>query len=155
MHNLGITAHISDQLQPPLQSVEVVPDNNVLLSAKTLKKIMNYRLRWCHVCTCGVMCAYFAYVTIRHTLGGTCFESRHFVNKVSGHHFSAENKQEAAECHSQHLLVNSRGVTWKITPKSNFPLSFRLISTEMNLVGNYRTRRGLRTVNPEGLPSTN
>ena len=31
---------------------------------------------------------------------------------------------------------------------------FNLISAEMNLVGNYRTLRGLRTVNPEGLRST-
>ena len=41
-------------LQPPSPSVEVVPDNNVQLSAKTLKKTMNYCLRWCHVSTCYV-----------------------------------------------------------------------------------------------------
>ena len=51
--------------------------------------------------------------------------------------------------------MHFRGVIWKIKSKSNFPVSFNLISTEMNLVGNYRTLRGLRTVNPEGLPSTN
>ena len=43
---------------------------------------------------------------------------------------------------------------WKIKSKSTFPVSFSLVSAEMNLVGNYRTLRGLRTVNPEGLPST-
>ena len=32
-------------------------------------------------------------------------------------------------------------------------LSFSMVSAEMNLVGHYRTLRGLRTVNPEGLPS--
>ena len=87
------------------------------------------------------------------TEGGTCLGSRHFVNKVSGQHFLAENKQEAAEFYSQHLPVHSRGVIWKIKSKSNFPVSFSLIGAEMNLVGNYRTLRGLRTVNPEGLPS--
>ena len=50
--------------------------------------------------------------------------------------------------------MHFRGVIWKIKPKSNFPVSFNLISAEMNLVANYRTLRGLRTVNPEGLPST-
>ena len=125
-------------------------------SAKILKKTVNHHLRWRHVNTCcRVTCAYYAYVTIRPTLGGTCFESRHFVNKVSGQHFSAENKQEAAECYSQHLLpVHSRDVIWKIKLKSNFPVSFNLIIAKMNLVGNYWTLRGLRTVNPEGLPST-
>ena len=33
-------------------------------------------------------------------------------------------------------------------------MSFSLVSAETNLVGNYRTLRGLRTINPEGLPST-
>ena len=155
MHNLRITFYISGQLQPQSPSVEVVPDNNVSLSVKTLKKTMNCHLRWRHVNTCcRVMCAYYAYVTIYCTLGGTCFESRHFVNKVSGQHFSAENKQEAAECYSQHLQVHYRGVIWKIKSKSNFLASFSLISAEMNLVGNYRTLRGLRTVNLEGLLST-
>ena len=101
-----------------------------------------------------VMCAYYAYVTIRRALGVACFGSRHFVNTVSGQHFSAENKQEAAEFDSQHLPMHFRGVIWKIKSKSNFPVSFSLINAEMNLVGNYRTLRGLRTVNPEGLPST-
>ena len=155
MHNPRSTFHISGQLQPQSPSVEVVPNNNVSLSAKTLKKTMNYRLHWRHVCTCcRVMCAYYAYVTIRRTLGVTCFDYRHFVNKVSGQHFSAENKQEAAECYSQHLPAHSRCIMWKIKSKSNFPVSFNLISAEMNLVGNYRTLRGIRTVNPKGLPST-
>ena len=100
------------------------------------------------------MCAYYAYVTIRRALGVACFGTRHFVNTVSGQHFSAENKQEAAEFDSQYLPMHFRGVIWKIKSKSNFPVSFSLINAEMNLVGNYRTLRGLRTVNPEGLPST-
>ena len=50
--------------------------------------------------------------------------------------------------------MHSRDVIWKFKPKSTFPVSFSLVSAEMNLVGNYRTLRGLRTVNPEGLPST-
>ena len=50
--------------------------------------------------------------------------------------------------------MHSRDVIWKIKPKSTFPVSFSLVSAEMNLLGNYRTLRGLRTVNPEGLPST-
>ena len=33
-------------------------------------------------------------------------------------------------------------------------MSFSLINAEMNLVGNYRMLRDLRTINPEGLPST-
>ena len=116
---------------------------------------MDYHMRWRHVVTCcRVMCAYYAYVTIRRALGVACFGSRHFVNTVSGQHFSAENKQEAAEFDSQHLPMHFRGVIWKIKSKSNFPVSFSLINAEMNLVGNYRTLRGLRTVNPEGLPST-
>ena len=45
MLNFGITFHISGQLQPQSPSVEVVPDNNVLLSGKVLNKTMNYRLR--------------------------------------------------------------------------------------------------------------
>ena len=49
--------------------------------------------------------------------------------------------------------MHFRGVIWKIKSKSNFPVSLSLISAEMNLVGNYRMLRGLRTVNPEGLPS--
>ena len=116
---------------------------------------MDYHMRWRHVVTCcRVMCAYYAYVTIRRALGVACFGSRHFVNTVSGQHFSAENKKEAAEFDSQHLPMHFRGVIWKIKSKSNFPVSFSLINAEMNLVGNYRTLRGLRTVNPEGLPST-
>ena len=116
---------------------------------------MDYHMRWCHVVTCcRVMCAYYAYVTIRRALGVACIGSRHFVNTVSGQHFSAENKQEATEFDSQHLPMHFRGVIWKIKSKSNFPVSFSLINAEMNLVGNYRTLRGLRTVNPEGLPST-
>ena len=79
---------------------------------------------------CRVICAYYAYVTIHRTLGGTCFESRNFVNKVSVQHFSAENKQEAAECYYQILPVHSRGVIWKIKSKFSF-----LIHAEMNLVG--------------------
>ena len=95
MHNLEITFHISGQLQPQSPSVEVVTDNNVSLSAEILKKTMNYHLRWRHVNTCcRVMCAYYAYVTIRRTLGVMCFRSHHFVNKVSGQHFSAENKKK-------------------------------------------------------------
>ena len=94
MPNFGITFHITGQLQPKSPSVEVVPDNNVSLLAKILKKTMSYHLRWCHISTCRrVMCAYNAYVTIHRTLGVTCFESHHFVNKVSGQHFSAENWQ--------------------------------------------------------------
>ena len=54
------------------------------------------------------MCAYHTYVTICHTPGGMCFESHHFVNTISGQHFSVENKQEAAEFYSQHLPVHSR-----------------------------------------------
>ena len=155
MINLLITFYISGQLQPQSPSVEVVPDSNMSLSAKILKKTMNYHLRCRHGNTCcRFMCAYYAYVTICHTLGGTCFESHHFVNKVSGQHFSAENKQEAAEFYTQHLPVHSCGVIWKIISKSNFPVSFNLIIAEMNPIGNYRTLRGLRTVNPEGLPST-
>ena len=75
---------------------------------------------------------------------------------TSGNHFSAENKQEAAEYDSQHLPMHFRGIIWKIKSKSNFPVSFScgLINADMNLVGNYRTLRGLRTVNPERLPST-
>ena len=157
MLNFGITFHISGQLQPQSPSVEVVSNNNVLLSAfQILNKTMNYRLRWRHINTCCcVMCAHYAYVTIRRTLvGSTRFRSRHFVNKVSGQHFLAENKQEAAEFYHQHLPVHSLGVIWKTKSKSNFPVSFSLISAEINLVGNYRTLRGLQTVNPEGLPST-
>ena len=116
---------------------------------------MHYHLRWRHVNTCcRVMCAYYVCVTIRCTLGGTCFGSHHFVNKVSGLHISAENKQEAAEFYSQDLSVHSRGVIWKIKSKSNFPVSLSLISAEINLVGNYRTLIGLQTVNLEGLLST-
>ena len=125
------------------------------LSAKIANKTMDYHMRWRHVVTCcRVMCAYYAYVTIRRALGVACFGSRHFVNTVSGQHFSAENKQAAAEFYSQHLPMHFRGVIWKMKSKSNFPVSFNLISAEMNLVANYRTLRGLRTVNPEGLPST-
>ena len=156
MLNFGITFHISGQFQPQSPSVEVVPDNNVLLSGKVQNKTMNYRLRWCHINTCcRVMCAYHAYVTIRRTLGSTCFWSRHFVNKVSGQHFSAENKQEAAEFYHQHLPVHSCGVIWKTKSKNNLPVRFSLISADMNLVSNYRTLRGLRTINSEVLPSTN
>ena len=116
---------------------------------------MDYHMRWRHIITCScVMCAYYAYVTKRRALGVTCFGSCHFVNTVSGQHFSPENKQEAAELYSPPLPMHFRGVIWKIESKSNFPVSFSLISAEMNLVGNYRTLRGLRTVNPEGLPST-
>ena len=72
---------------------------------------------------------------------------------LSEHHVlvpgSAENKQEVAEFHSQHLPMHFRGIIWKIKSKSNFPVSFNMISAEMNLVGNHRTLRGLRTVNPE------
>ena len=125
------------------------------LSVKIANKTMDYHMRWRHVVTCcRVMCAYYAYVTIRRALGVACFGSRHCVNTVSGQHFSAENKQEAAEFDSQHLPMHFRGVIWKIKSKSNFPVSFSLINAEMNLVGNYRTLRGLRTVNPEELPST-
>ena len=102
-----------------------------------------------------VLCAHImptSQYTVRYV--SRVFEYRHFVNKVSGQHFAAENKQEAAECYFQHLLVHSRGVMWKIKSKSNFLVSFSLNSAEMNLVGNYRTLRGLQTVNPEGLPST-
>ena len=116
---------------------------------------MDCPLHWRHVSTCyRVICAYCAYVTIRRTLGDTRCTPRHFVNKVSVRHFSAENKQESAEFYSQHLPMDSRDVIWKIKPKSTFPVSFSVVSAEMNLVGNYRTLRGLRTVNPEGLPST-
>ena len=116
---------------------------------------MDCSLHWRHVSTCyRVICAYCAYVTIRRTLGDTRCTPRHFVNKVSVRQFSAENKQESAEFYSQHLPMHSRDVIWKIKPKSTFPVSFSLVSAEMNLVGNYRTLRGLRTVNPEGLPST-
>ena len=87
-------------------------------------------------------------------LGDTRCIPRHFVNKVSVRQFSAENKQESAEFYSQHLPMHSRDVIWKIKPNSTIPVSFSLVSAEMNLVGNYRTLRGLRTVNPEGLPST-
>ena len=125
------------------------------LSAKIANKTMDYHMRWRHVVTCcRVMCACYAYITIRRALGVACFGSCHFVNTVSGQHFSAENKQAAAEFYSQHLPMHFRGVIWKMKSKSNFPVSFNLISAEMNLVANYRTLRGLRTVNPEGLPST-
>ena len=50
--------------------------------------------------------------------------------------------------------MHSHGVIWKIKSKSNFPVSLSLVSAEMNLVGNYRTLRGLQTVNTKGLPST-
>ena len=120
------------------------------LSAKIANKTMDYHMSWRHVVTCcRVMCAYYAYVTIRRALGVACFGSRHFVNTVSGQHFSAENKQETAEFHSQDLPMHFRGVIWKIQSKSNFPVSFSLINAEMNLVSNYRTLRGLRSVNPE------
>ena len=116
---------------------------------------MDCPLHWRHVSTCHrVICAYCAYVTIRRTLGDTRCTPRHFVNKVSVRQFSAENKQESAEFYSQHLPMHSRDVIWKFKPKSTFPVSFSLVSAEINLVGNYRTLRGLRTVNPEGLPST-
>ena len=155
MHNLGITFHISGQLQPQSPSVEVVPDNDVSLSAKIQKKTINYQLCWRHVNTWyRVMWAYYAYVTIRRTLGGMCFGPRYFVNNVSGQHFAAENKQEAAEFYSQHLPAHSRGVIGKTESKSNFPVSFSLISAEMNLVGSYRMLRGLQTVILDGLPST-
>ena len=91
-----------------------------------------------------VMCTYYAYVTIRRTLGGTCFESHLFLNKVLGQRFSAENKQEAAELYSQHLPMHSPGIIWKIKSKSNFPVSFSLISTEMNLVGTHEKINGHR-----------
>ena len=117
---------------------------------------MDCPLHWRHVSTCyRVICACCAYVTIRRTLGDTRCTPRHFVNKVSVRQFSAENKQESAEFYSQHLPMHSRDVIWKIKPKSTFPVSFSLVSAEMNLVGYYRTLRGLRTVNHEGLPSTN
>ena len=60
-----------------------------------------------------------------------------FVTKVSAQHFSAENKQEAAEFHSQHLPMHSRDVIWKIKWKSTFPVSLSLVNAEINLVGNY------------------
>ena len=156
MHNFGITFHISGQLQPQSPYVDVVPDNNVLLSTKILKKTMNYRLCWHHVNTCCcVMCAYYAYVTIHRTLDGTCFEYRHFVNKVSGQTLFSRNQTRSSRMSFPTFLpVHSRGVIWKIKSKSNFPVSFSLISAEMNLVGNYQMLRGLRTVNPEGLQST-
>ena len=124
------------------------------LSAKIANKTMDYHMHWRHITCCHVMCAYHAYITIRRALGVACFGSHHFVNTVTGQHFSAENKQEAAEFYSQHLPMHFRGVMWKIKSKSNFPVSFSLISAEMNLVGNNRMLGGLRTVNPEGLPST-
>ena len=97
---------------------------------------MDYHLRWRNVNTCcRLMCAYHAYVTIRRTLGVTWVGSRYFVNKVSGQHFSIENKQEEAEFYYQHLPMHFRGVIWKIKLKSNFPVSISLISAEMNLVG--------------------
>ena len=155
MINLLITYHIPSQWQPQLSSVEVVPDNNVSFLANILNQTMDCPLRWRHVSTCcRVSSAYCAYVTIRVTLGDTCFASRHFVNKVSVPHLSAENKQESAEFYSQHLLMHSRDVIWKIKSKFTFPVSFSLVNADMNLVGNYRTLRCLRTVNPEGLPST-
>ena len=88
----------------------------------------------------------YAYVTIRRPLGDTCFKSCHFVKKVSGQHFSSENIEEAAQFYSQHLPVHFHGVMWKIKSKSYCPVSFSLISAEMNLEGNYRTLRGLWTV---------
>ena len=116
---------------------------------------MECPLHWRHVSTCyRVICAYCAYVIIRRTLGDTRCTPRHFVNKVSVRQFSAENKQKSAEFYSQHLPMHSRDVIWEIKSKSIFPVSFSVVSAEMNLVGNYRTLRGLRTVNPEGLPST-
>ena len=91
-----------------------------------------------------VMCTYYAYVTIRRTLGGTCFEFHLFLNKVLGQRFSTENKQEAAELYSQHLPMHSPGIIWKIKSKSNFPVSFSLISTEVNLVGTHEKINGHR-----------
>ena len=116
---------------------------------------MDYHMCWRHInMYCRLMCTYYAYVTIHRRLGVTCFGSLHFVNKVSGQHFSAVDKQEVVEFHYQHLPMHFRGVMWKIKSKSNFPVSFNLISADINLVGNYWTLRGLRTINPEGLPST-
>ena len=116
---------------------------------------MDCPLHWRHVSTCyRVICTYCAYVTICRTLGDTRCTPRHFVNKASVRQFSAENKQESAEFYSQHLPMHSRDVIWKIKPTSTLPVSFSLVRAEMNIVGNYRTLRDLRTVNPEGLPST-
>ena len=116
---------------------------------------MDCPLHWRHTSTCcRVICAYCAYVTIPHTLGDTCCATHHFVNKVIVRHFSAENKQELAEFYSQHLPMHSCDVIWKIKSKSTFPVSFSMVGAEMNLAGNYQTLRGLRTINPEGLPST-
>ena len=155
MINHLITIHIPGQWQSQSPSVEVVPDNNVSFSTKHTDQTMDCPLHWRHVSTCyRVICAYCAYVTIRCTLGDTRCTPRHFVNKVSVRQFSAENKQESAEFYSKHLPMHSRDVIWKIKPKSTFPVSFSLVSAEMNLVGNYRTLRGLWTVNLEGLPST-
>ena len=50
-----------------------------------------------------------AYVTIRRTLDGTCFRSHHFVNSVSGQHFSAGEKQK-----QQNLFSTFAGaVLWR------------------------------------------
>ena len=156
------TFHIPGQCQPQSPSVEVVPDNNLSLSANILNPTMDRLLHWCHVnMCCLVMCAYCAYITICCTLGNICFGSRHFVNKVSAQHFSTENKEEAARILSSRFadeLVTSyersnQSLTLGIyLPK--FRVNFSLADAEMNLAGNYRTLRGLRTVNPVGLPST-
>ena len=121
-----------------------------LCASARLCRGLPVHMRWRHVVTCcRVMCAYYAYVTIRRALGVACFGSRHFVNTVSGQHFSAENKQEAAEFDSQYFPMHFRGVIWKIKSKSNFPVSFSLINAEMNLVGNYNWRQPLRVDGPK------
>ena len=84
-----------------------------------------------------------------------CFGFRHFVNKVSAQDVSADDKQEAAEFYFQHLPMHSHDVVWKIKSKSTFAVIFGLANVEMNLVGNYWRMKGLRTINPVGLPSTN
>ena len=79
-------------------------------------------------------------------------QSTDFVSRVSGQSLSSESKQAAAEFYSHYLSRHSRGVIWMIKSKSTIPVSFSLDNAEMNLVtlGNYRTLRGLRTVNPMG-----
>ena len=102
MPNFGITFRSTGQLQPQSPSVEVVPDNNVSFAAKILKKTMGYRLRWHHISTCcRVVCTYYAYVTIRRMLGGTCLNPTILKTRSQGNTF-----QQKANKKQQNVILN-------------------------------------------------
>ena len=60
---------------------------------------------------CAALCAYHVFVTICCTLGGTCFVSRHFVNKVSagrGRHWNFDPQQ----CLGPRPKILDRYISW-------------------------------------------